>query len=212
MKVNFLSEYKNFTGRENMEIDLAMLNQAILEQKDELYLRFYGWKPRCVSLGRNQKEFTPNEEIDVVRRPTGGRALLHDMEITYCVVGKIQEKQSVIETYKMLSTALIKGFESLDIKLEFAGERGGNKNYCMNISSGADICYQGRKFIGSAQFRKEGFFLQHGSILKDADYDFLEKIFKEPVDKNKIVTLKEINPNIQDETVICAIKEAFKKI
>ena len=57
--------------------------------------------------------------------------------------------------------------------------------------------------------RKEGYFLQHGSILKDVDFDLLEKIFGEKIEKNKIVTLKEINPEISDTDVINAIKEEF---
>ena len=210
MKVNFVSEYKKYKGSVNMELDLNMLNNAINQKSDEFYVRFYGWEPKCVSLGHFQKEFDLGCDIDVVRRPTGGRALLHDMEITYCVVGKIPKGQGVIETYKMISDVLIGGFKRLNIELNYAGERSGKQNYCMNISSGADICYKGRKFIGSAQFRKEGYFLQHGSILKDLDYEFLEKVFNEKIDKNKIITLKEINSDLSDADIINAIKEEFK--
>ncbi len=197
-----------------MELDLSMLNSAIENRDNGLLLRFYGWEPKCVSLGRNQKNFNLPDDIniDVVRRPTGGRALLHDDEITYAVAGKIPKNQSVIETYKMVSGAIIKGFKTLGIELEFAGERGGKENYCMNISSGADICYKGRKFTGSAQFRKEGYFLQHGSILKSLDYDFLEKVFLEPVQKNKIITLNEINNKLDDITIINALTKAFMEI
>ena len=209
MKVNFVSEYKKFQGSYNMSFDLNMLNTLKDEHDDVYKVRFYGWEPRCVSLGRNQKNFDINFPVDVVRRPTGGRALLHDMEITYSVAGKIPKGQSVIETYRMISDILIGGFSRLDINLNYSGDRGGNKNYCMNISSGADICFGQKKFIGSAQFRKEGYFLQHGSILKDVDFDLLEKIFGEKIEKNKIVTLKEINPEISDTDVINAIKEEF---
>lgn len=193
-----------------MDIDLSILNSAIENKSEDLFVRFYGWEPKCVSLGRNQKDFRAGISIDTVRRPTGGRALLHDMEITYSVVGNIPDKKGVIETYKMISDILINGFKKLDIELSYAGERGGNLKYCMNISSGADICYNGKKFIGSAQFRKEGYFLQHGSILKDADFDLLEKVFMEPVNKDKIITLKEINPDIKDEDIIKALTLEFQ--
>ena len=209
MKVNFISEYKKFKGEENMALDLDMLDFAIKENNDDLYVRFYGWEPKCVSLGRFQKEFESNIKIDTVRRPTGGRALLHDNEITYCVTGKIPEGQKVIDTYKMISDILIGGFKRLGVELFYAGERSGKQNYCMNISSGADICYHGRKFIGSAQFRKEGFFLQHGSILKDVDFSFLQKVFNEKIEKEKIITLKEINPDLSDIDIINSIKEEF---
>ena len=158
MKVNCNFEYKKYKGKENMDLGLWILENAIKNKSDDLFLRFYGWEPKCVTLGRNQKEFQTDEKIDIVRRPTGGRALLHDNEITYSITGKIPEKQSVIETYKMISTTLINAFNTLGIKLNMAGEKKGDKKYCMNISSGAGIWFWGKKIIGSAQFRKEGKF------------------------------------------------------
>lgn len=72
----------------------------------------------------------------------------------------------------------------------------------MLVSTGADLCYQGRKLIGSAQFRKEGYILQHGSILYDYDCQLLEKIFKENVDSSAVISLKEINPAISKQDII----------
>ena len=212
MKVNFLYEFKKYTGKENMDIDLSVLKNAIKNGTNELFVRFYGWEPKCISLGRCQKPFLPPVEIDVVKRPTGGRALLHDNEITYMVVGKIPDNYSVIQTYKMVSDILIDGFKKLSTILAYGGERGGNKKYCMNISSGADISYMGKKLIGSAQFRSEGYFLQHGSILRDIDYSFFEKVFVEPIDREKIITLNEINPKLTDAEIIEALKGSFLKL
>lgn len=212
MKVNFLYEFKKYSGKENMDIDLSVLNDAILKKSDELFVRFYGWEPKCISLGRNQKPFIPSVEIDVVTRPTGGRALLHDNEITYMVVGKIPDGYSVIQTYKMVSDILIDGFKKLSVNLTYGGDRGGSNKYCMNISSGADISYIGKKLIGSAQFRREGYFLQHGSILRDIDYSFFEKVFTEPIDREKIITINEINPKLTDDEIIQALKESFLKL
>ena len=212
MKVNFLYEFKKYSGKENMDIDLSVLNDAILKKSDELFVRFYGWEPKCISLGRNQKPFIPSVEIDVVTRPTGGRALLHDNEITYMVVGKIPDGYSVIQTYKMVSDILIDGFKKLSVNLTYGGDRSGSNKYCMNISSGADISYMGKKLIGSAQFRREGYFLQHGSILRDIDYSFFEKVFTEPIDREKIITINEINPKLTDDEIIQALKESFLKL
>ena len=209
MKVNFLYEFKKYSGKENMDIDLSILNNAIQKKADDLFVRFYGWEPRCISFGRNQKHFVPPVKIDMVTRPTGGRALLHDKEITYMVVGKIPENYGVIQTYKMISDILINGFKKLSINLSYGGDRGGSNKYCMNISSGADISYMGKKLIGSAQFRKEGYFLQHGSILREVDYLFFEKVFGEKINKEKIITLNEINPKLSDEEIISALKESF---
>lgn len=72
----------------------------------------------------------------------------------------------------------------------------------MLVSTGADLCYQGRKLIGSAQFRKNGYILQHGSILYDYDKKLLEDIFKEEVDTSSIISIKEINSNLQKEDII----------
>ena len=74
----------------------------------------------------------------------------------------------------------------------------------MLISTGADLCYKGKKLIGSAQCRKEGYILQHGSILYDYDRQLLEEIFNEKVDTNSITSVKEINPDITKEDIIKA--------
>ena len=75
-------------------------------------------------------------------------------------------------------------------------------DYCMLISTGADLCYNNKKLIGSAQCRKEGYILQHGSILYDYDRALLEEIFREEVDTNSIISIKEINPNITKDDII----------
>ena len=72
----------------------------------------------------------------------------------------------------------------------------------MLISTGADLCYHGKKLIGSAQCRKQGYILQHGSILYDYDKALLEKIFKEPVSTDEITSIKEINPKLTKEKII----------
>lgn len=213
MKVNSIFEYKKYSGSENMRLDLILLEEAKKDNKeDEIYLRFYGWEPRCISFGRNQKKFLPKIKIDTVTRPTGGRALLHDNEITYAVSGKILKGESVLETYKRVSKGIINGFQTLGINLNFGGEKSGLNNYCMNTSTGADLCYKGKKLIGSAEYRKEGFFLQHGSIPFKIDYELFEEIFEEPIQRNKIITLTEINPNINELEIISAITLGFMGI
>ena len=80
-------KFGTYTGKENMQIDSDLLENAIKKQSKEPVFRLYAWEPRCISLGRNQKDdfLTINNATneDVVRRLTGGRALLHDDEITY---------------------------------------------------------------------------------------------------------------------------------
>ena len=199
------------TGAENMQIDSDLLDLAIEKQLKEPIFRLYGWSPACVSLGRNQKDdfidydFLKSKNVDVVRRLTGGRALLHDNEITYsfiCPFCYLKNGENVKLSYIEISQILIEKFKQLGIELDFGEQNGVHTkfDYCMLISTGADLCYKGKKLIGSAQCRKEGYILQHGSILYDYNPEFLEEIFKEEV-KN-IISVKEINPNLTKEDII----------
>lgn len=205
--------YEVKTGQENMQIDSDLLEYAIKNQLKEPIFRLYGWSPACVSLGRNQKSdfldlaFLKQNNIDYVRRLTGGRALLHDNEITYsyiCPISFLENGENVVNSYKEISKILIAAFKKLDIELDFGGIKkvNGHKDYCMLVSTGADLCYKNRKLIGSAQFRKEGYILQHGSILYDYDKELLEKIFKEEVDTSSIISIKEINSNITKKDIL----------
>ena len=133
--------------------------------------------------------------------------MLHDNEITYsyiCPISFLENGENVVNSYKEISKILIDAFKKLDIELDFGGTKkvNGHKDYCMLVSTGADLCYKNRKLIGSAQFRKEGYILQHGSILYDYDKELLEKIFKEEVDTSSIISIKEINSNITQKDIL----------
>lgn len=205
--------FEILNGKKNMQIDEDLLNLAIKNQSQEQIFRLYAWSPACISLGRNQDDsFIDNSllkeyNIDIVRRLTGGRALLHDKEITYSFVApasSLKNGESVIESYKEISQILIDVFKNMRINLSIGGEKGVHTkfDYCMLISTGADLCYEGKKFIGSAQCRKQGYILQHGSILLDYDKKLLEKLFNENISTDSIISLKEINPQITKEDVI----------
>lgn len=213
MKVNFTENNCNIVneGFFNMDLDLKTLDFAIKNKIDYALVRFYQWYPRCVSLGRNQKTSLDEfKNIDVVRRPSGGRALLHDRELTYSFVSPCF-KPSLLESYKDISDGLILGFKKLGIELSYGTFEHKNLEYCMNITSGADICYKGKKFIGSAQYRTRGYLLQHGSIPYELDYELIENLFKQPVEKDKIITLNEIKDGLSTAQIIEALKEGFKE-
>ena len=206
-------KFGTFTGQENMQIDSDLLDEAINTESKEHIFRLYAWSPKCISLGRNQKDdFIKKHSIDVVRRLTGGRALLHDNEITYSYVMPVKEGIGVSESYKEISGILIDFFKTLGIELDF----GENKkistkfDYCMLISTGADVCFQGKKIIGSAQFRKKGYILQHGSILFDYNKEFLEELFGEKV--QGITTVKEILPDMTREELVRLLENYIQKI
>ncbi|MCQ2739497.1 MAG: lipoate--protein ligase family protein [bacterium] len=201
-------KFGTYTGVENMRIDSELLDNAIANQSREPLFRLYAWHPKCISLGRNQKDdFLNGMNIDVVRRLTGGRALLHDDEITYSYVSPIDvipSGESIVESYKYISGILIDFFKTLGVELNFGeNKRISTKfDYCMLISTGADVCYDGKKIIGSAQYRKNGYLLQHGSILFGYDKEFLERLFKEKIADGAITTVKEILPNMTKENFL----------
>ncbi len=205
--------YETRNGKENMQIDSDLLDFAIKNNLQEPIFRLYAWSPACVSLGRNQKddfldyEFLKSKNIDVVRRLTGGRALLHDNEITYsfiCPETYLKNGSHIVSSYKEISQILIDKFHKLGIDLSFGTSKPIKTgfDYCMLISTGADLCYNGKKLIGSAQCRSHGYILQHGSILYDYDKNILEEIFKEKVSTEEIISIKEINPKLSKKEII----------
>lgn len=211
-----LIEYSVNSGKENMKIDSDLLENSIKMQSKESLFRLYGWKPMCISLGRNQKaDFIKIKNIDVVRRLTGGRALLHDNEITYsCIIPSniIPKGDSILLSYKYISGILIDFFETLGIQLEFGSNKkvSTQHDYCMLLTTGADLCYKNKKIIGSAQYRKHGYILQHGSILFSYNKVLLENLFNESI--NDIITVQEILPNITKEEFIVKLTNFIKNL
>ena len=205
-----LIKYNVYSGKENMDIDAGLLDNAIRDNLKEPIFRLYGWKPKCISLGRNQKFDFLNCEIPVVRRLTGGRALLHDDEVTYsCIIpiDLIKDGESVIMSYKYISGILINFFKTLGIELNYGENKkvSTHYDYCMLLSTGADVCYKGLKLIGSAQCRKQGYILQHGSILFGYDKALLENLFHEEV--KGITCIKEIRPDLTKEMFISLLEK-----
>ena len=210
-------DYQIYDGIRNMQIDSDILDNSIITHKKNAVFRLYGWSPACVSLGRNQNDDFLNKEImnqygvDCVRRPTGGRAILHDKEITYSFIVPVElleNGENITKSYIEISGILIDIFKNLGIELTIGGrERYIKKtNYCMCVSTGADLCFKGKKFIGSAQYRKSGYILQHGSILLDYNKIMIERIFNTKIDFSHIITLNQINSDLTVFEIISAVK------
>lgn len=182
------------SGPRNMAIDEAIL---LAHSRGEVppTLRFYGWQPAAVSIGYFQRMAA---EVDLeacrrlgygwVRRPTGGRAIFHHIELTYSVV--VREELlpgGVLETYRYLAAGLLEGLRRLGAPAEMAGgekdprSMGGDASpACFDAPSAYELVVGGRKVIGSAQTRREGTILQHGTILLDLDIDLLFTLLKVP--------------------------------
>lgn len=162
-------------GSANMAIDDAIL-QAVGAGYSLPTIRLYAWNPPCLSLGYGQKaadvDFVRVAERgwDVVRRPTGGRAILHTDELTYSVAlpaGDDIAAGSVVESYRRISRALVAGLVKLGVQPE-AEQRAepidSSGPVCFEVPSHYEITTGGRKLIGSAQVRRKDGVLQHGSL------------------------------------------------
>ena len=158
-----------------MARDEALLNCA--NASTPPVLRFYDWNPACISIGRLQNNFAASPKFDFVRRPTGGRAVLHQHEITYCAVLHREhlprESRSVIGAYNWLSSGFVAGLETLGVRAQLAPAHGARSTpavaNCFGSSAQCDFVVDNRKLIGAAQCRKNDVILQHGSILLEVD-------------------------------------------
>lgn len=174
-------------GSYNMAVDEALL-QLHSEGKTPPTLRLYRWSQPTVSLGYFQDfhreidiDGCKRNAVDYLRRPTGGRAVLHDNEVTYSVVIR-QEllPGGVLETYRQLSQGLLFGLEFLGIKAELTNEEYMGEistAACFDSPSAYELVVGGKKIIGSAQTRKQNTILQHGSFLLDWDLDLMLEVF-----------------------------------
>ena len=169
-------------GAWNMAVDEAIL-AAIGQNLVLPTLRLYAWAPACLSLGYAQ----PSTDVDMqrltergwhlVRRPTGGRAILHTDELTYSVIGPLSEPRlagSVLESYRCLASALLLALHRLNIPAEShaapsAGEPSTKGPVCFEVPSNYEITVGGKKLIGSAQARRKEGFLQHGALPLSGD-------------------------------------------
>jgi lipoate-protein ligase A len=165
-------------GAWNMAVDEVLLDGVAVGSAPPT-LRFYGWAPPCLSLGY----FQPFEVVDVagcrrlgvdvVRRPTGGRAILHDRELTYSVALPLRllgDDGAVLPSYHRVSLALERGLNRLGAPVVLAPESAAHADptrgpVCFDRPSAHEILLNGRKLVGSAQVRRATAILQHGSIL-----------------------------------------------
>jgi lipoate-protein ligase A len=170
-------------GAQNMAIDEATL-LALSEGRAPPTLRFYGWRPPCLSLGYAQRAagtidlaVCQTMGYDVVRRPTGGRAVLHIDELAYSVTVRRDDPRvagGVMASYQSLSEGLLGGLRRLGLHASRARpsrrEHGGGRTAaCFDLPSHAEITAGGKKLVGSAQVRRRGVVLQHGALPLEGD-------------------------------------------
>lgn len=225
-----LIKNKIHTGQYNMDYDIELAKNC---NKDEAYLRFYQWQPYCISLGANQKfediniDFAKKNDIDIVKRPTGGRAILHAEELTYSVVYPLNGSLSNKEIYTKISLALVNGLKSFDPLLEKVELENIQPDFpdllsqpsgvlCFASTAKSEVKFSGKKLIGSAQRKMENVVLQHGSILcgdfhnrlpdyLNADSEILCKLKKELSEKTidiQSITNKTVDYSILEDHLV----------
>ncbi len=190
-------------GASNMGVDEALL-LGVIAGTIPPTVRVFGWEPPTVSTGHSQDV---SRELDlpacrragvgVVKRPTGGRAVLHAGELTYSVVGPAGEEplgRTIMETYLAISRALVMGLEDLGVSATLArapgAARSGSRDAappCFASAGRFEIVVGGRKLIGSAQRRMSGAVLQHGSLLIDRSHAGLADLLRLPEDRKDTV-------------------------
>jgi lipoate-protein ligase A len=164
-------------GAFNMAVDQALFESV--QRGAAPVLRFYRWQPACLSLGRNQPARAWRSQLeagapDVVRRPTGGLAVLHDQELTYSVAVSVGVLGSPRATYQALNRALVQALTALGVPAHTFRQDNTREHFprsgsCFATSALGEVGVAGRKLIGSAQRCERRALLQHGSILLDGD-------------------------------------------
>lgn len=210
----------------NMGIDY-FLWKKVTERNLPPILRFYEWEPSGVSTGYNQNpenliniDFCINNRIPVVRRPTGGSAIFHDIELTYSFCANYREYNDFLyplKSYILICRGIIEGMKKTGLNLEIRGfSEGKEPSYtwrdCFSLSSRHDITLNGKKVVGSAQRRNKDAFLQHGSILLDIRKNLWKDIFLNKTDFSKITSLKEAGVEMSKENLIEFLKTGFEEV
>jgi lipoate-protein ligase A len=187
-------------GPENMALDEALMVRA--RRTGETVLRVYGWSAPTLSLGRHQRargiyrdDLLAGRGIGVVRRPTGGRALLHHREVTYSVTAPCSADEPLLDAYGEINAFLVRALTALGAPVSSAEPStratGPTAAPCFAEPARGELTLGGRKLVGSAQWRDRGAMLQHGSILLDDDQSSIPALMREPIAAPPPATLRD---------------------
>lgn len=202
-------------GRENMAIDVALLERA------EPTVRLYGWQPACVSLGYTQSEDAVDASairkrgFDLVERPTGGGAILHaESEVTYSVVlptGFPGLPEELFESYRFLADGVLHALQDLGIQAEYRKSTGGKDAFCYLREAGVSIFVDDKKISGGAQRRTKDAVLQHGTLLVESDPALQAELFGQPEDKIRsgVTSLSELGVEVDRDDLVDRVAGAY---
>lgn len=214
-------------GAWNMAVDEAIFEAyERAEVKPAPTLRVYGWQPAAVSLGKSQSatgvpepHVLAQDGIDLVRRPTGGIAVLHEIERTYAVVGALGREPfgtGVVRTYRAIAQALTRGLSTLGVAANAQEPRSASSQgaACFERIGAWELVAAGRKLVGSAQARRRGAFLQHGSIPIRLDPSRLAAVLRVPIDGARFIDLERaagapVTSDALDSALVVGFEAAF---
>jgi len=230
-----LIESGSHTGRFNMKFDIELAKSC---RENEAFFRIYRWDPYCISLGSNQAfediniHKAKSDGLEVVKRPTGGRAILHAEEVTYSVVMSLSCGLSPKQIYTKISQALLKGLAEYDSRLTSAELENIQPNFpdllkqpsgvlCFASTAKSEVKFDSKKIIGSAQRKFNNVVLQHGSILcgtfhqKLAEYLNKDEIsihlLKEELTNSTTEISTILNAEVDYEKLSSSLINGFKK-
>lgn len=228
-----LLPYSKYEPAYNMAVDEAVF-KCYLEGLVPPTLRFYGWEPPALSVGYFQDlagEVNPANVaaagFGMVRRPTGGRAVLHENELTYAVVAGVKDglPDSLAECYLYISRAFVAAFQHFGIFAELqpkTSTEGSKSGACFESPSWYELKINRRKLVGSAQLRHGGSFLQHGSILIDFSAEHLAWVLQSPESltrkqfterlRQRITSFRDLGLEIDPQTLAGAIVGSFRDL
>lgn len=226
-------------GFHNMAIDEVLATKSVPQDKRSVF-RVYRWQPYTISIGYNQNtdelnlEKCKQDRIDVVRRPTGGRAVLHAEEVTYSIIFPKDTEffsSDILTTYNLINKGILQGLHLIGVKAELVEHDTAKKEKssaykhkipCFSKSAKFEIAFQGKKLVGSAQRRYENSILQHGSILVGTYHlqlaDYIVALKGARVEKfkqalaEKTISIAQILPTkINYDKIIWALKTGFQQ-
>lgn len=205
------------TGAYNMARDEALLAEAIPT------LRLYGWRPACVSLGRAQTEADIDLDaaraygLDVVRRATGGGAILHNaQEVTYAVILPLDHPglpRDIPGSFALMSAGVVEALRALGLPAAIESVKDNTREaLCYVRKQGTNVVVGERKISGGAQRRTDKAILQHGTIIVDRDEERMARLFRTPVDdiRARVTSLEEEGVRVSREKLIETLARAYR--
>lgn len=221
----------------NMAIDEVLATRTVPKDNWSIF-RVYQWRPYAISLGYNQNpedldlEKCRQDHIDVVRRPTGGRAVLHAEEITYSIIVPKNSdfySKEILITYNRINKGILQGLQLLGVKAELVEHATAEKKSrvkdsipCFSRSAKFEIAYEGKKLVGSAQRRYENSILQHGSILVGTYHlrvaDYIKGLkgaraerFRQALAEKTISISQILSAPVNYDRIVWALKTGFQQ-